>query len=300
MDVAIPDSVALIGFGEVGSFFARDLRRAGVARILAFDPAFVDPASRQSRALAEHGAEATRDAADAARQARLVFSCVTAGSALEAARAAAAGCGQAPWFVDVNSVSPGTKREAAEAITACGGRYVEAAVMTSVPPHGIASPMLLGGAHAAGFVPLAQKLGMRAEAFSEEIGRASAVKMCRSVLIKGLEALVTESLLAARHYGVEREVLASLGDTIPHPDWRKNARYVMSRPLIHGARRAEEMREVARTVQEAGIAPLLSAPIAERQDWCAALGRGMPREALLEGELEPLLDALRARLAGSA
>lgn len=298
MDEAIPDCVAIIGFGEVGGFFARDLRRAGVSRILAFDPAFADPQSRPSRALAEHGAEGARDAADAARQAPLVFCCVTAGSAIEAARAAAPGCAQAPWFLDVNSVSPGTKRDAAEAITTGGGRYVEAAVMTSVPPHGIASPILLGGQHAAGFVPLAHKLGMRAQSFSEEIGRASAVKMCRSVLIKGLEALVTESLLAARHYGVEAEVLASLGDTIPHPDWRRNARYVMSRPLIHGTRRAEEMREVARTVAEAGIAPLLSAPIAERQDWCAAMGRSMPREALLEGELETLLDALRARLPG--
>jgi 3-hydroxyisobutyrate dehydrogenase-like beta-hydroxyacid dehydrogenase len=297
MDEAIPDTVAIIGFGEVGGIFARDLRRAGVSRILAFDPAFADPASRPSRSLAEHGAEAARDAADAARQARLVFSCVTAGSALDAARAAAAGCGQAPWFVDVNSVSPTTKREAAEAVTQGGGRYVEAAVMTSVPPHGIASPMLLGGVHASPFLPLASRLGMRAQAFSEEIGRASAVKMCRSVLIKGIEALVTESMLAARHYGVEREVLASLGDTIPHPDWRRNARYVMSRPLIHGTRRAEEMREVARTVEEAGIAPLLSRPIAERQDWCAALGRGMPREALLDGELETLLDDLLARIA---
>jgi 3-hydroxyisobutyrate dehydrogenase-like beta-hydroxyacid dehydrogenase len=296
MDEALPDTVALIGFGEVGGVFARDLKRAGVSRILAYDPAFADPGSRPSCGLAENGAEAVRDAADAARQARLVFSCVTAGSALEAARAAAVGCGQAPWFVDVNSVSPATKREAAEAVTAGGGRYVEAAVMTSVPPHGIASPMLLGGAHAASLLPLAARLGMRAEAFSEEIGRASAVKMCRSVLIKGLEALVTESLLAARRYGVEREVLASLGDTIPHPDWRRNARYVMSRPLMHGTRRAEEMREVARTVAEAGIAPLLSGPIAERQDWCAALGRGMPRASLLEGDLDTLLDDVLARL----
>jgi 3-hydroxyisobutyrate dehydrogenase len=296
MDAAIPDTVALIGFGEVGSIFARDLRRAGVSRLLAHDPAFADAASRPSRALAEQGVEPARDAADAARQARLVFSCVTAGSALDAARAAAPGCGQAPWFVDVNSVSPATKRAAAEAVTAGGGRYVEAAVMTSVPPHGIASPMLLGGPQAAGFLPLAERLGLRAQGFSEEIGRASAVKMCRSVLIKGIEALVTESMLAARHYGVEAEVLASLGDTIPHPDWRRNARYVMSRPLIHGTRRAEEMREVARTVAEAGIAPLLSAPIAERQEWCAALGRGMPRESLLEGELETLLDALLARI----
>jgi 3-hydroxyisobutyrate dehydrogenase-like beta-hydroxyacid dehydrogenase len=118
--------------------------------------------------------------------------------------------------------------------------------------------------------------------------------MCRSIMIKGLEALTTECMLTARHYGVEREVLASLGDTLPHKDWPTLARYVMSRALIHGRRRAEEMREVARTVQEAGLAPLQSTATAERQDWAADQGKVLPRELIDGTELTPLLDGILA------
>jgi 3-hydroxyisobutyrate dehydrogenase len=171
---------------------------------------------------------------------------------------------------------------------------VEAAVMTSVPPHGIRAPMLLGGPHAEAFLPLAEALGMQAQVFSAEIGRASSVKMCRSVMIKGIEALVTESMLAARHYGVEREVLASLNDLVPHKDWPGLARYMLTRALIHGRRRAEEMREVARTVDEAGFTPLQSAATAERQDWAADRGLELPQELLKDGSLDALLDAILA------
>jgi 3-hydroxyisobutyrate dehydrogenase-like beta-hydroxyacid dehydrogenase len=113
--------------------------------------------------------------------------------------------------------------------------------------------------------------------------------MCRSVMIKGLEALLAESLLAARHYGVEESVLASLQNLLPADDWPALARYMISRSLQHGTRRAEEMEEVARTVQEAGLAPWMSSACVERQRWAAG-----HRAALGEAELNGLLDAVRA------
>jgi hypothetical protein len=130
--------------------------------------------------------------------------------------------------------------------------------------------------------------------FGEEIGAASSVKMCRSVMIKGLEALATECMLTARHYGVEQDVLASLGETLPHPDWPGLARYLISRALIHGQRRAEEMREVARTVADAGLEPLLSAAIVERQQWAAGQGRLLSPTQCSEQDLAALLDSLGA------
>jgi 3-hydroxyisobutyrate dehydrogenase-like beta-hydroxyacid dehydrogenase len=117
--------------------------------------------------------------------------------------------------------------------------------------------------------------------------------MCRSVIIKGLESLLTESMISARHYGVEKEVLASLSDMLPVPDWPKLARYMISRSLEHGVRRAEEMREVAKTVQEAGLEPLMSAACAERQDW-AALHKGALGEAELGAMLDHLLKDIEA------
>ncbi|NNM71475.1 DUF1932 domain-containing protein [Enterovirga aerilata] len=285
---------AIVGFGEVGRIFTRDLRDRGAVCVGAFDIAFADAVSPQHRNAVEDGVQVFPSAREAAASADLVISCVTAGSALEAARSCAGGLAHGPFFLDVNSVSPGTKARAAAEIEAAGGRYVEAAVMTSVPPRGVASPMLLGGPHAETFGAAVTGLGMNLKVHSAEIGRASSVKMCRSVMIKGLEALVTESMLAARHYGVEEDVLASLGDTLPHPDWPGLARYVMSRALKHGRRRAKEMREVAMAVREAGIEPLLSSATAERQDWAAAKGRGIGREALRTESLAALLDALLA------
>ena len=293
-------AIGIVGFGEVGSIFARDLHATGlVSRITVFDTA---PAACERAKAA--GFTVAGTAAEVGRQSDMVsgivFVCVTAGSDLDAASALAAGVGRAPLVVDVNSVSPSTKQAAARVIEAAGGRYVEAAVMTSVPPKGLASPMLLGGPHREALIAVGRPLGMNLTAYSEDIGVASSVKMCRSVMIKGLEALTTECLLAARHYGVEQAVLASLGDTLPHQDWPGLARYVISRALLHGKRRAEEMREVARTVEEAGIEPLLSRSIAERQDWAWARGQEMGAAALATTDLNTLLDDLAEAAHGGA
>jgi len=282
---------AIVGFGEVGGIFARDLRAGGAGAIHAYD---VLPAARDRAAAS--GATVHGSAAEAAAAAEVVFVCVTAGSALEAGRSLLGGLSGAPFVVDVNSVSPSTKIGIGHAVSAAGGRYVEAAVMSSVPPRGLRSPILLGGPDAAAFMALMAPFGMDLSVFSEEVGKASSVKMCRSVMVKGLEAITTECLLAARHYGVEKEVLASLRDTIPHEDWRGLARYVISRALIHGKRRAEEVREVAVTVREAGLEPLMSRAIAERQDWAAAQGRAMGKDGVAAEDLDALLDGIFAAM----
>lgn len=278
-------TIAIIGLGEVGTIFAHDLAASG-ATVAGFD---TDAAAR-----ARAGAAAVASPAEALRGADIVIVCVTAAGVLEATRSLLGALTHGPFVLDVNSASPGTKIEAARVVEAAGGRYVEAAVMASVPPKRLATPMLLGGPHAADFIAAAAPFGMRLTDYAPAIGRASSVKMCRSVMIKGLEAITTECMLAARHYGVEDEVLRTLGDTLPHPDWPGLARYVMSRALIHGKRRAEEMREVARTVADAGVEPLLSRAIAERQEWAGRRGVeiGAGRNA---PDLAALLDALEAQ-----
>jgi 3-hydroxyisobutyrate dehydrogenase-like beta-hydroxyacid dehydrogenase len=200
-------------------------------------------------------------------RANVVVSAVTASQAVAVAREAVPAMRPGTWFVDLNSASPGAKREMCALIDGAGGRFVESAVMTSVPPYGIKVPMLLGGTHAAVLRDLLTPLGFAMEVVSQDVGVASAIKMCRSVMIKGLEALVTESFTAARAYGVEDRVLASLHETFPTLDWEELGSYLMSRSALHGKRRAEEMREVAVTVREAGLAPLMASATAERQDW---------------------------------
>ncbi len=291
--MAGPAHVALIGFGEVGSIFATGLRERGVERITAFDLLFADADSRPSRAARTAGIEACGSAVDAAMGAGLVISAVTAAQAGAAARSVIGGIGQGAFFLDLNSASPGVKVAAAAEIDAAGGRYVEAAVMSPAPPKGLKTPMLLGGPHARDFLDYAAALALEAKVFSDTVGPASATKMCRSVMIKGVEALLAESLLTARHYGVEGTVLDSLSDLLPHPDWRRQAAYMISRSLVHGRRRAEEMREVAVTVAEAGVEPLMSRSIAERQDWASVQGVHMDPGAWEALDIGRMLDAIR-------
>jgi 3-hydroxyisobutyrate dehydrogenase-like beta-hydroxyacid dehydrogenase len=204
-------------------------------------------------------------------RADVVISAVTASQALAVATEAAASIRPGTWFLDVNSASPATKTAASRLIDGAGSRYVEASMMTSVPPYGIRVPMLLGGVHAEAAKALLAPLGFSMEVASDRIGVASAIKMCRSVFIKGLEAIVIESYASARHYGVEDHVLASLAETFPAIDWEKQGAYLFSRVAQHGRRRAEEMREAAVTVREAGLDSHLAAATAARQDMVANL-----------------------------
>ena len=229
----------------------------------------------QGGALREHagarGVLLVASHAALASRADFIVSAVTASQAVPVAEACAPAVKRGAWFLDFNSASPGAKQRAAALIDGAGGRYVEGAVMTSIPPYRIKVPLLLGGAGAAELAPLLNALGFDAKVASEKLGVASATKMCRSVMIKGLEAMVIESFTAARHYGVEDAVIASLAETFPGIDWEKQAAYFFQRVIEHGRRRSEEVREVAETVREAGLDPWSASGTAERQAWVADL-----------------------------
>jgi 3-hydroxyisobutyrate dehydrogenase-like beta-hydroxyacid dehydrogenase len=224
--------------------------------------------------------------ADLARDADLIVSAVTASQAVAVAEACAPALKRGAFFLDFNSASPGAKQRAAERVVAAGGRYVEGAVMSSVPPYRIKVPLLLGGPDASRLQPALAALGFAPQVASERLGVASATKMCRSIMIKGLEAMVIESFTTARAYGVEDQVLASLAETFPGIDWEKQGAYFFQRVIEHGRRRSEEVREVAVTVREAGLKPWSATGTAERQGWVADLAdagvfgqRGQPEFA---------------------
>jgi 3-hydroxyisobutyrate dehydrogenase-like beta-hydroxyacid dehydrogenase len=263
--------VALIGYGEVGKILAEDLRAQGVA-VSAYDLKLdTDQGQPLREHAARHGVVLAAGAAAAVHGVDLVVSAVTASQAVPVAQAVAPGLKAGTFFLDFNSASPGAKIRAAEIVNAAGGRYVEGAVMTSVPPYRIKVPLLLGGPDAAALAPQLHALGFAAKVANERLGVASATKMCRSIMIKGLEAMVIESFTTARHYGVEDAVVASLQETFPGIDWEKQGAYFFQRVIEHGRRRSEELREVAVTVQEAGLVPHSASGTAERQAWVADL-----------------------------
>ncbi len=264
-------NVALIGYGEVGRILAEDLRARGVA-VSAYD---LKLDSEHGQPLREHaaaqGVVLGAAHAQAVHGADLVVSAVTASQAVAVAEACAPGLKPGAFFLDFNSASPGAKCRAAAVVDGAGGCYVEGAVMTSIPPYRIKVPLLLGGPHAAALLPRLAELGFAAQVASDNLGVASATKMCRSVMIKGLEAMVIESFTTARAYGVEDAVLASLKETFPGIDWEQQASYFFQRVIEHGRRRSEELREVAETVREIGLVPWSAQGTAERQAWVADL-----------------------------
>jgi 3-hydroxyisobutyrate dehydrogenase-like beta-hydroxyacid dehydrogenase len=263
--------IALIGYGEVGRILAEDLRAAGHA-VCAHDLKLGTEAGNPLREhAARHGVVLAASHAAAVRGAALVVSAVTASQAVPVAQACAGSLDAGAFFLDFNSASPGAKIGAAGIVHPAGGRYVEGAVMTSVPPYRLRVPLLLGGPHAAALEPLLLQLGFAPRLASAQLGVASATKMCRSILIKGLEAMVIESFTTARHHGVEDAVIASLRETFPGIDWERQAAYFFQRVIEHGRRRSEEVREVAVTVREAGLEPHSAAGTAERQAWVAQL-----------------------------
>lgn len=272
--------IGFAGYGEVGKIFAAGLKPQ-VAQASAWDLKFaqVATAGAEKAHAAANGVHACGSMEALCAASDLVVSAVTASNTLAVAEEAARFIAPGAFFLDLNSASPGTKQKCAAAIEARGAHYVEAGVMTSVPPYGIQVPMLLGGAKAAALAPRLAAWGMDAKAVSETLGVASAIKMCRSIMIKGLEALVIESYTTARAYGVEDHVLPTLQETFPSIDWSGQGAYFFSRVVQHGQRRAEEMRESANTVREAGFEPVMTAAIAAKQQWVADRARdGVFRE----------------------
>jgi 3-hydroxyisobutyrate dehydrogenase-like beta-hydroxyacid dehydrogenase len=287
------ESIGLLGFGEVGQKFADDLCVCSTVRLHAFDIRFDSVDSGPSRALrSRSGVAMSKSAVDLASKCDLVISAVTAASATDAAESVAGGMRKGSFLLDINSVSPGVKRRIAGIVEDAGGRFIEAAMMSPVSPRGVASPISLGGPHSAAFLDTAKRLGFCSVSIcSVDIGKASATRMCRSVMIKGLEALFAESLLSARYYEVEHEVLASLENVLGKGDWGSIANYMVKRSIEHGVRRAEEMREAAATVADAGLEPWMSEACARRQDWAAQFPGAMQNT-----NLHQMLDAIRTEL----
>jgi 3-hydroxyisobutyrate dehydrogenase-like beta-hydroxyacid dehydrogenase len=292
--------IGLIGYGEVGKIFCAGLKaKPEVAQISAWDLKFKDEASGgvELAHASQAGVQACASMQALCEASSFIISAVTASNTLAVAQEAARFIRPGTLFLDLNSASPGTKQQCAALIDAAGGDYVEAGVMTSVPPYGIKVPMLLGGRSAKNLASLLLNWELDVKTVSDKLGVASAIKMCRSVMIKGLEALVIESYSTARAYGVEDHMIPTLQETFPGIDWTKQGAYFFSRVVQHGKRRAEEMRESARTVQEAGFEPIMTRAIADKQQWVADQAKAgafksVPKEAAQTGDWQSFADAL--------
>lgn len=279
MSMSVP-VLAFIGFGEAGMAFATGLSGdvAGYDRKL--DDARQAPQKKADFASA--GVRAAPDNATAITGARLIFSLVTADQALAAARETAASIAPGTLFCDMNSVAPDTKRAARDMIEAAGGHYVDVAVIAPVHPARRSVPLLASGPHAEAAVSALKGLGFCPRRVDGPVGAASAIKMIRSVMIKGIEALTAECFLAAAQAGVIDEISSSLGS-----DWAQKADYNLDRMMVHGLRRAAEMEEVVKTLDGLGTGSAMTRGTVERQRAIGALGLAPP--ATLAAKIDHIL-----------
>ena len=259
--------IALIGFGEVGRRFAGDLQDNPALALSTYDILREDSARRADyeRAASERNVSAKESAKAACEGAHLVFSAVTAAAAEKVAAEAAGFLKSGQIFFDINSAAPGTKQRANAHLKNAGADYVEGAVMAPVKKPGIRVPILAGGLRAEETAERLNVLGFNIKAISTEIGHASATKLCRSIIIKGLEALLVDCAKASEHAGVQEGVFASLKETFPSIDWHALAEDMKERVATHGIRRSEEMREAGEMLSDFGFDAELAFAVASAQ-----------------------------------
>src|SRR3954452_7067237 len=285
--------LCFIGFGEAGQAIAAGLREAGVESIAAWDILFPEHEGAQLKQAGEKmGARLAGSAAEAVANSDIIVAAVTASSSLEAAQSVAPYIAGNPYYLDINSVSPGRKKDTARLLEGTA-RYVDVAILAPIHPKRHQTPLLLAGPHARAVMPLLiDELEMRGAIASEEIGAAAALKMIRSVMIKGIEALTAECFLAAHRAGIVEDVAASLKNNYPGLDWPKVIEYNLERMASHGIRRADEMEQSAVTLTELGIVPLMTNGTVARQRQMGELGKQDAVRAAKTASADTLLDAV--------
>jgi 3-hydroxyisobutyrate dehydrogenase-like beta-hydroxyacid dehydrogenase len=283
-----------IGFGEAGQAIAAGLRDEGVKRIAAWDIVFpMAEGEKLKTAAAAIEVRCASSAADAVRDADIIVSAVTAAASVEAAQSVKPHLAGAPFFLDINSVSPSRKQETAK-LLGSAARYVDVAVIAPIHPARHQTPLLLAGPHADAVAPVLAALAMRATVAGAEVGAAAAIKMIRSVIMKGMEALTLECFLAAARAGVVDEVAGSLKNNYPSLDWAKIIPYNLERMASHGERRAAEMEEVAATLRELGIEPLMTQATVQRQREMGEIGAQQSVRRVLKKDRAAILNAISA------
>lgn len=271
LEFCIMQNLGFMGFGEAGAAFAKGFQPSA-AQLIGYDTKLNDQHSHEAMHSRMLYAGVQPCSLSNLGRADAVFCLVTADQALEAAQSAAPYLAKGAVWLDGNSCAPSTKHAASAVIAAVGAAYVDMAIMAPVHPKGHKTPVLVSGPYADAALALMGSLGMNGAAAGAEVGDASSIKMLRSIIIKGMEALTAEAFLAAKRAGVEDAVIASLQVSDNQIDWQARGAYNLERMITHGARRAAEMTEVARFLDELNLPNHMAVATAQWQTKIAGLG----------------------------
>jgi 3-hydroxyisobutyrate dehydrogenase-like beta-hydroxyacid dehydrogenase len=285
--------VTLIGFGEAGQSIAKGLISEGHSKVTVYDVTFNrDGGENKIEVAREYGVEPARGMSEAITNANVVLSTVVASVARDVASEAAQHIKAKQFYIDLNSVSPGLKRQMAELFRPNVNSFVEGAVMARVGADGHRTPILVAGPAADAASKLLNGVGMKTEVIGEAVGQASANKMVRSIFMKGISALLSELLVAADRYDITDRILESLSKTFPTMNWPEVASYYLGRAAIHGVRMGSEMAEVGETLKDVKLNPIMAHAIGERISW---MGSQLKGHRWPEGEpktYQEILDAI--------
>ena len=292
MDMVQAHRLGLLGCGEAGQQIAQSLYQISGQPIPGFDIRGVGGAASLNVS-DKTGLHLVSERSHLADDADIIISVVTADDALTAAVQLCPYLSERHMFIDANSISPNTKTQIAEQVSRTGATYIDMAIMAPILPRGHKTPVLVAGPRRDRLSPVLDELGFEYDWRGEEIGEASMVKMLRSILIKGVESLVCECVTAAQAQGLDTEILNSAGKTLGIDDMPGLADYVMERVARHGRRRAAELREVAKTLQELGLSNYLPTAIAQHQDMVADLNLAEQFSDDIPQNRERLVSAMR-------
>lgn len=284
---------AFIGFGAAAYGICLGLRQAGLHKAYFYKHRDTPPFTGQLAArVAATGAEYVPDYARLAEASPIVFSVVVGSAALEAAELAAPHLTRDHLFVDMNTASPAVKAKAAAMVEATGAGYVDAAIMGPVEALGHTVPVMACGSGATAFAKLFAPLGMRIAVLDGPAGRAAAVKLLRSVFQKGMMCLFIEMLLAARVYGVEETVVASVAETFDGVGLETMAGRMVPKAVSSAARMRAEMCEVRESLRGMGLPSFMSAASAECFAWC----EGMDLANLPYADIDQAMNGIQGAL----
>jgi 3-hydroxyisobutyrate dehydrogenase-like beta-hydroxyacid dehydrogenase len=289
--------ITIIGFGEAGQSISKGLVSAATA-IAVYDIRFSGPErDKLIERAKEYGAVPHEGLADAIAGSDIIMSAVVADVAIKVSADVAAAISPGQVFIDLNSVSPRTKQAISRNIEGREGDFIEAVVMARVAGEGHKTPMLFAGPLAADISEKLNDIGMNTQAVGKTIGQASANKMLRSIMAKGISALLLECLVAAHRYGIVDRILGSVATSFPGIDWDKTSNYYLGRVALHGQRMGAEMNEVAETLSDIGLDPVMARAIGARIAWGGKILAGYPWPNGEPGDRHEILAAIEQRLA---
>lgn len=265
--------LGVIGFGEAGTNIIEGLSNAGLAPIYVYDKLIhQDKESGGLRDRAEEiGVELVNSTKQLCQRSTYIFSFVPPSEALQVATETSQYLEQGMTFVDFNSTSPIKKREGSKSITKKGATFIDAAIMASVKAYQHTVPILASGKQVAQFIDDFKDYGMNIQPIKGEVGNAITIKMIRSTFMKGLEALLVETLLAAKAYNVEKPVLESISESIDKKPFKELLNILVISNSIHAHRKAGEMEFVLETLKSQNTISIMSSATKSLLEWSANL-----------------------------